>query len=766
MSRMITGQGSSQQSARGGGQAIACVSTFPPRKCGIATYTEDLTRAIDDIFDPAVKTKIVAMNPDDVLGFNYPRKVIFQITEDKEEEYLQVARQIEQSDDIKLVNIQHEFGIFGGELGSHVITFLQALRKPKVITFHTVMPQPDENRLSIVRSLAENVSAIIVMTPLSKKILTSEYGISSRKITVIPHGIHPRQYSPGTRAKAALGFSDRVVLSTFGLLGSSKGLEYVIDALPQVVKHFPDFVYIYFGATHPAILRDEGESYRNQLIEKVYRLGLYDHVKFYNRYFPLGELLNFLKATDIYVSPSLEPNQAVSGTLTYAMGMGRPVISTAFANARELITDDVGILVDFRSPQAYAGAIMRLLEDEELRMQMGRNAYFRTRNMIWPNVALKYFKVFSDHTRNLAEVSGEKSLPRIKLDHMIRLTDDFGIVQHARLTRPDRSSGYTLDDNSRALAVAVTYYSWLGSPSRRRATARQRSDILRLVNVYLNFIEFVTGPDGRFANFVDGNRKINRKMNEEANLEESNARGIYALALTSATGTLPRSVRQRASSLLERRLSADTEFDSPRAIAFLVKAICLLLERKRNEVGNINLQQVLRDGCDALVGLYEGARSPDWQWFEEKLAYSNASLPEALLVGYRLTRDERYLTTGRKTLDFLVKRSFVNDVYVPVGEEGWQYRGSKLRHFDQQPEEVRSMVYALKTGYRVTRKKEYLRLMFRAFDWFLGDNTLNQVVYDRITGGCYDGVGRKGVNLNQGAEATISYLLARLAFEQ
>ncbi len=766
MSGVLTGKVFPPHATRGGGQSIAYVSTFPPRKCGIATFTEDLTRAIDEIFNPAVKTKIVAMNPDDVLGFNYPRKVIFEITEDKEEEYLQVARYIEQSVDIELVNIQHEFGIFGGELGSHVIPFLQALRKPKVITFHTVMPQPDENRLSIVRSLAENVSAIIVMTALSKKILTSEYGISSRKITVIPHGIHPRQYSPGGRAKAALGFSDRVVLSTFGLLGPSKGLEYVIDALPQVVERFPGFVYIYFGATHPVVLRDEGESYRNMLMEKVYQLGLYDHVRFYNRYFPVSELLHFLKATDVYVSPSLEPNQAVSGTLTYAIGMGRPVISTAFANARELITDDVGILVDFRSPQTYADAITRLLEDEELRLQMGKNAYFRTRNMIWPNVALKYFKVFSDHAQNLAEVSGEKSLPRIKLDHMIRLTDDFGIVQHARLTRPDRSSGYTLDDNSRALVAAVAYCVRLSSPSSRRAAARQRSDMLRLANTYLNFIEFVTGPDGFFANFVDGNRKLNQKLNEEANMEESNARGIYALALTSATGRLPRSVRQRASSLLERRLSADAEFESPRAIAFLVKAICLLLERKRTEVGNVNLQQALRDGCDALVELYEDTCSPDWQWFEKGLAYSNASLPEALLAGYRLTGDERYLTVGRKTLDFLVEKSFVNDVYVPVGEEGWQYRGSKLRHFDQQPEEVRSMVHTLKTCNRVTREKEYLRLMFRAFGWFLGDNTLNQVVYDRITGGCYDGVGRKSVNLNQGAEATVSYLQARLAFEQ
>jgi glycosyltransferase involved in cell wall biosynthesis len=744
--------------------SIVYVSTFPPRACGIATFTEDLTHAMDEMLVPAVTSRIVAMNRSGVVSYHYPRKVILQINQDNQEEYIETALRINQMDEVHLVNIQHEFGIFGGGRGSCLIPFVQALRKPVVITFHTVLPDPDEELYSTVRSLAENASAIVVMTALSKTIIHQQYAIPQRKIKVIPHGIHSQRYTSSQQAKTMLGYSDKVILSTFGLINRGKGLEYVIDALPQVAKKFPDFVYIVFGATHPDVLQDEGESYRNFLIEKVYNLGLYDHVKFYNRYFPLSELLRFLQATDIYISPSLEPNQAVSGTLSYALGTGRPVISTAFAQAREVVTDGVGIVVDFRNSQAYTDAILQLLGDEELRLQLGKNAYFRTRNMTWANVALQYAKVFSEHAPSLTGIIEQKSLPRIKLDHLIHLTDSFGIVQFAKLDRRDASSGYTLDDNARALAVAALYWGKLGSSAQNPSAAKQKGELSRMINTYLDFTGFVQKPDGHFQNFVKGNRTLDDVRNKQANLEETNARTIYALALTSTSGLLPKTIRQKAFNLLQKRMKSGISFSSPRAIARCIKALCILVDRKV-QIEGIDLKGILRSHCDRLVELYQAASHTDWQWFESILTYSNGVMPEALLLGYRATMDERYLTVSKTTLDFLIKQSFLNGILVPIGQDGWYHQNGKRYHFDQQPEEVMSMVYALSAGHAMTGDGQYSRLMYQAFYWFLGDNSLNQAVYDRTTSGCYDGVGQKEINLNQGAEATISYLMARLALD-
>jgi len=605
--------------------SVVYVSTFPPRQCGIATFTQDITNAMDEMLAPLIKSKIVAMNPSHVLIHRYPRKVILQISQDDKEEYIQAAQRINQMDEVQLVNIQHEFGIFGGKWGSLLIPFVKTLKKPMVINFHTVLPDPDEEILRTVRSLAESASAITVMTNLSKRILTQQYRIAARKVKVIPHGIHAQPYTSSKQAKMTLGYSDRVVLSTFGLLNRNKGLEYVIDALPEVVKKFPNCIYIIFGATHPVILSKEGESYRNFLIQKIWDLGLYEYVKLYNRYFPLTELLHFLKATDIYISPSLDPNQAVSGTLSYALGIGRLVISTAFSQAKEVVTDDVGILVDFRNPQAYTDAILRLLEDENLRSQLEKNAYFRTRYMIWPNVAVQYARVFSEHALKLVRINEQKSLPKIKLNHLVRLTDNFGMVQFAALTRRDVLSGYTLDDNAGALAVVVLYYDKFGSPSRNVITVKRKKEVLRLINTYLDFIVFVTKPDGRFHNFVKVDKTLDDSLNEQTNLGNANARALYALALTSTIGLLPRTAKRKAFGLLQNSLVKDASFDSPRAIALYTKALLVLLDKKV-EIKGIDLQRILINQCEKLVYLYQETNSPEWHWFERYLAYSNAVL--------------------------------------------------------------------------------------------------------------------------------------------
>ncbi|MDY6833427.1 MAG: glycosyltransferase [Chloroflexota bacterium] len=742
---------------------IVHLSTFPPRKCGIATFTEDLLHSMDDLLAPNVKSKVVAINTLEIVHYNYPRKVIFQINQENEDEYVQVAERLNSTKAVKLVNIQHEFGLFGGNYGAHLISFVNNLTKPMTINFHTVIPNPNEEIWSVVRALAKRAKSMTVMTRRSKTILVEDYGIDEDKIWIIPHGIHSRPYGSSTKTKAALGLENKMVISTFGLLSRGKGIEYVIESLPQVTRQLPNLVYLILGATHPSVLIKEGEDYRNSLIQKVYSLGLAEHVKFYNKYLDRNELLKFLKATDIYISSSLDPNQAVSGTLSYALGMGRPVISTAFAQANEDVTAEVGLLVDFKNSSAFTEAITKLLAEEDLRIQLGRNAYFRTRRMTWPNVALQYAKVFSVCGLGLNQPIEQKTFPKMKLDHLIRLTDSFGIAQFANGIKPDHSTGYTMDDNARALIVCGLYYHKLESELTNAFTLAQKEKVLGLINTYLGFIEFAAGEEGYFENYVRIDKSLDYPSNREANLDDATGRALYSLALTCTIDLLPMSVRMRALRLLESKVRDGISLNSPRAIAHHCKALYQLIKSGK-KISDIDCMNILKNNCDQLVSLYKDSNSPEWQWFEIYLTYSNAVIPEALLLGYKVLANTAYLEIGKTTMDFLIRKTFVNGVYMPIGQDGWYHKNGRRSHFDQQPEDVTTMVYALHTLYSITRDEEYKRLMYKAFYWFLGDNSLNQVVYDRNTGGCYDGIGQNAINLNQGAEATISYLLARLAF--
>jgi len=754
---------------------VVCISTFPPRQCGIATFTADLANTIDQMFGPSVKSKIVAMNLAEASHFLYPDKVIWEICQPNEEDYVNVANKLNRQKEVRLVNIQHEFGIFGGEYGSHLLLLLQKLQKPVVATLHTVLPSPDEKMRGVVQAIMKYSKGIIVMTRSSKEILVKDYGLDSARIQVIPHGIHHVPYRTGERAKSALGISRKIILSTFGFLSPGKGVEYVIEALPQVVEKFPNVRFLVAGVTHPAVLAREGETYRNFLVKKVRQLGLSGCVSFYNTYFDVNKLLQFLEATDVYLSTSLNPNQAVSGTLSYALGSGRPVISTAFAQAKQDITSEVGILVGFKNPQSFADAIIKLISNNELCLQMGKNAYFRTRHMTWENVVHSYMKYFSQFAPELT--LGQRKLPPIKLEHLVQLTDDFGIIQFAKLTEPDISSGYTLDDNARALIAVALHYKKFGTPTA-----------LKLVSVYLNFLCRAAKPDGYFDNYVNADRAIDKQRNIRENSEDPSARALYALALVSTIKQIPKRIRHQAHSLFEQSFKKNIAFSSPRAIAVYIKALnCLLYKRKESDV-----IAVLRHCCEQLIILYEKSCSPDWEWFEHYLTYSNAVLPEGLILGYRITGERRYLEVSEKTLSFLIKHTFSapgprmaqqggppleadaprerapggeDIMYTPVGQSGWFLKEGTKQSFDQQPEDTAAAVEALNTMFRVTGNAHYKELAHIAFNWFLGDNVLGQVVYNRTTGGCYDGIGENFINLNQGAESTISYLRARLSFE-
>lgn len=726
---------------------VVYLSTFPPRECGIATFTEDLVNAMDDFLSPSVGSKIVAMEPDEKgkTAHRYPSKVFLTILQNDKEAYIKAAQKINRDKEASLVSIQHEFGIFGGEYGAYLLDFLKAVEIPVVITFHTVLPRPDELMKETVVKISEEASSVVVMTESSKKILIDEYGILEEKVSIVPHGIHAVEYSLPSDAKKSLGFGEHLIVTTFGLLSRGKGIEYVIEALPDVVKKFPSLIYLVLGATHPVVVRQEGEIYRQSLEARVKALGLEKNILFYNKYFPLHELLEFLKATDIYIAPPQNPNQAVSGTLSYALGTGRPVISTAFKQAQEYITPDVGTLVGFGSSESFTHALNDMLRDQTRLLALGKNAYFKTRHSTWQNVAIEYSKIFSALSPAFAAVSDEKMIPPRKLDHLFTLTDDFGIIQFANLNEPDISSGYTLDDNARALMVAIE-----AAP--------------KLVPIYLDFIEKCQTEEGIFVNYVHGDRTLDLDMNKKTNLEDANGRAMFALATVIASGNASREHRLKAARLLDASIRAKKRYQSPRANAFKIKCFAELIKRK-HRIEGVDLKEEMIALADNLVSLYDRTHSKEWQWFEDALTYSNAVLPEALLSAYEVVPSRKYVEVAEITLNFLIIKSFIHGIYVPIGQEGWYRKGGPRNLFDQQPEDATAMILALDKAFEMTKKKNYEVLKLKTFGWFLGENILKQVVYDRTTGGCFDGVRNSGVNLNQGAESTLSYLIARMTFK-
>ncbi len=735
-------------------QWVVYVSTFPPRECGIATFTQDLMDSFDELYNPREEAKIVAMNLDTTSQYSYDKKkVIFEIPQPDEESYLKAAAYLNSLDQVTLVNVQHEFGIFGGSYGNYLIHFLRELKKPVVMTFHTVLPGPNKELRDTVIALNNHVRSITVMTDSSKAILVKDYGIDAQKITVIPHGIHPTIFTDTTKAKHDLGHSKHLTIATFGLLGRGKGVEYGIEAMAEVVKKFPSAVYLIIGATHPVVVKNEGEVYRNSLVQKVHKLGLEHNVFFYDKYLEVHELLHFLEATDIYLALSQDPNQAVSGTLSYALGSGKPVVSTSFAQAREDVTDQVGILVDFKNVKQIAAAIITLLSDNEKRHKMAKSAYFRTRGRTWRNVVLGYMAEYIRIVPALGEV--EKNIPKIKLSHILKMTDSFGMLQFARLTEPDPASGYTTDDNARALIALVTYFEKCAEKSNEKK-------ILSVIETYIAFLEFVEVPGDGFHNYVDFERTIPHDQHVRENLETTSARALYALAKVAAASKLPKELRDRAAVLFENHLEMSKEMTSPRSIAYVIKALVAWSAVHPSKKIELDVEEL----AEKLVAMYEANSDATWKWFEDILAYSNGVMPDALVDAYLLLKKEKYLTVARQSLDFLVAYSFEENVCVPVGQNGWLKRGSQKQRYDQQPEEVAILVFVLKSMYRITGEGHYNKMRRNALNWFLGNNTLRQIVYNQSTGGCYDGVGEKEINLNQGAESTVMYLLARLSFEE
>lgn len=737
LSRHLSQSFSSKQSNL---ETVVYVSSFPPRECGVATFTQDLVSAMDRQFSSVIKSKILALNENATQIYNYPDKVFSHITVDDKASHLEAAYAINIKPEVKLVSIQHEFGLYGGQWGDHLLTFLEALQKPVVITFHTVLPPIDARMVQVVKNIARRVDEIVVMTKTGVDILKQDYDIKT-PIHIIPHGIPGIVYESQQRMKKKMRLKGRFVLSSFGLLGPGKGYEFIIGALSELVKEYHDLIYIIVGATHPVVRKKEGEKYRNSLKKIIEDNNLKAHVRFDNRYVDINEIIEYLAATDIYISSSQNPYQITSGTLAYALGSGRPVVSTPFAHAKDLVTSACGRLAEFGNSTSFSRAISEMMAKPNKLKEMEHKAYALTRPMEWPNTALAYGKLFSQYL-NFSDIRMRK-LPAISLRQVKNLTDSFGMIQFSKCSYPDIESGYTLDDNARALIAVSKYYS-----------NNESASSLKLIKIYLDFLKYIQDEDGKLYNYVTKDKQLLK----EQWIEDAHARGIWALGCLSASKSCPKELRSKAGEVLAGAVKHIENTTSPRTAGFTILGL-VEYEKASLETGN---QKIIKNMADFLVSLYKKYSSKDWKWFEHIMAYSNATLCEAMFGAFEITKDKTYLQVGTETLDFLIATTFENHMFVPIGQDGWYSKGSKRQYYDQQPIEADTTVSALAKAYQVTGEEKYPQYAISAFNWFLGENMLGQFLYNEKTGGCYDGLQKKTVNLNQGAESTLAYLHARL----
>ena len=714
------------------------ISSYPPRECGIATFCKDLTDAMDKRFNPRLSSEILAMNDAGGSIYNYGKKVIMQLSEDNIENYMDLAKEINESEDIKLISVQHEFGIFGGDKGEFLIPFLENITKPVAITFHSILPDPDEKRLRIVQAVCKRCEAVVVMAETGKEILIENYKVEGDKIHVIHHGVPSVEFlEDNSELKKSLNLENRKVVSTFGLINRGKGMEYVIKALPKLVKKHPELLYLIIGETHPNVRKEEGESYRKELIELVKELGLKDNVKFYNKYLTLDEIITYLKASDIYVYSALEMNQIVSGTLAYALSAGKAVVATPSLYAKEILNSERGLVVELKNIESMEGALGKILDDDNLKKKLEKNAYEFSRQMLWENVSKRYLEVFKG-IQSIDKSIGEVKLPEVKLEHLKTLTDDTGIIQHAKHALPNRLSGYCVDDNARGLIVAAKF-----------------GDV-RLMSLYLGFLHYAQKENGEFKDFMS----YEKKFLESKSSEDSFGRALWSLGVL-INSKVGENLKSSAKFVFDNALGKVLDLRSPRAWAFGVLGLYNYYQVFEKE----DILDKIKILGNRLLEGYGNFSGDDWKWFEGNITYCNGRLPEALFLVYELSKDKKYLDVAKESLGFLSSLVFLEDKLVLIGQNGWYSRKGERAYYDQQPVDAASMVGVYMTGYRITSNKEYYDKAFLAYSWFLGNNSLNQSLYDEGSGGCYDGLLPECVNLNQGAESTISHLLARLELE-
>lgn len=729
---------------------IAFIGNYLPRRCGIATFTTDLCEAIADVYP---KTTCIAIPVNDTeTGYAYPPKVRFELEERDIESYHRSADFLNVNN-VDLVNIQFEYGIFGGKAGSHILSLMRDLRMPIVTTLHTILQEPDPDQRRVLKQVASLSDRLVVMSEKGAEFLNKIYGLNLDKIDIIPHGIPDVPFVDPSFHKDLFGVEGKTVLLSFGLLSPNKGIENVISALPEILKKHPNVVYIILGVTHPHVVRNEGETYRLSLQWLAHEKHVESNVIFYNRFVSTEELIEFIGAADIYITPYLDSAQIVSGTLAYTLGAGKAVISTPYWYAQEMLADERGSIVPFHDPAALADKVNDLLDNDAQRHAMRKRAYLYGRSMIWPQVAVNYMESFEKarvERRNFSRSgfaikSLDKNpvdLPPMKLDHLRNITDDTGIFQHAFFTIPKYEEGYTTDDNARALLVSTLMQEL------------DNGEVFESAFRYLAFVWYAYNPEnGRFRNFMD----YQRNWLDSVGSDDSHGRSLWALGTVlgrASTHKLP----SIAGRLFEQALPAILKTSSPRAWAFALIGIHEYLQRF---AGDRMASQVREELAVRLVGLYERNKSKDWFWFEEGLTYCNAALPHAMLLCGKAIPNQNMTDIGLESLEWLSelqRSSKEGGHFVPIGSNGFYRKGKERARFDQQPVEVQAMVSASIEAYKITKQHKWHMEARLAFEWFLGRNDLNISVYDPTTGGCRDGLHSDRVNENQGAESTLAFL--------
>ncbi len=735
---------------------VAVIGNYLPRQCGIATFTTDLCDAIGAEYE-TVQLLAVPVN-DPGSQYLYPPRVRFELTEGDPSSYDAAADFLNFSN-VDLVCLQHEYGIFGGPAGSHILRLLRRLKMPVVTTLHTVLREPDPMQRIVMDEIAALSDRLIVMSEHSSRLLQEVFSVPEEKIDVIPHGVPDLPFGDPNYYKDSSGTEGRAVLLTFGLLSPNKGIERVIEALPLIVAEHPEAVYMVVGATHPHIRRREGDQYRLQLQALARKLGVERSVIFHNRFVSPEEMAQFVGSADIYITPYRYEAQAVSGTLAYALGAGKAIVSTPYWHAAELLAEGRGVLVPFEDSNAIAPATIELLDNEVARHAMRKRAYLYARDTVWNKVAESYMSTFvrarSDRMQvpriAFSDLNAERTLDRLpsfKLDHLYRMTDHTGLLQHAVFSVPNYGEGYATDDNARALIVAVLMEE-LGMTTL--------SESANLASRYLAFLWHAFNPaTGRFRNFLS----YERQWLEAAGSEDSHGRALWSLGTVLGRSTSA-DLRGTAGRLFESALPAILSFRSPRAIAFSALG---LQEYLSGFPGDRAALQTMDELSHRLLDIYASNHSKGWHWFEDVLAYSNARLPQALIACAMRTSDTAMLTAGLESLDWVVtmQRCEIKGHFVPIGSQGFHRKGGEKARFDQQPVEAGATVSACLAAFRATTADRWLKEAWSAFNWFLGDNDLQIVLYDSSTGGCRDGLHPDRVNENQGAESTLSFLMALL----
>jgi len=749
---------------------IAVIGNYLPRHCGIATFTTDLCAAISTEGGSA---RLLALPVNDTEeGYDYPSRVRWSLAQDDVNSY-QEAAEFLNFHNIDMVCLQHEYGIFGGPAGSHILHLLRGLKMPVVTTLHTVLREPNPDQMLVMEEIAELSDRLIVMSQLSSQFLQEIFKVPGSKIDMIPHGVPDLPFLDPNFYKDRFGVEGKAVLVTFGLLSPNKGIENVIQALPQILSKHSNVAYIVAGATHPHILRREGDKYRASLQALAKKMGVEAQVIFHNRFVSPEEMVEFIGAADIYITPYRHEEQVVSGTLAYALGAGKAIISTPYWHAIELLDDRRGALVPFQNPGAIAQKTIELLDTPAIRHAMRKRAYTFAREMVWKRVAQGYMgsfaRVRSDRMESpkvqFAARVAKKSLdqlPELKLDHFHRLTDDAGILQHSIFTIPNREEGYTTDDNARALIFTVQLeqpgIEQPGNEQLARCDSAVSGPATRDLAIrYLAFLQHAFIPaTGRFRNFLG----YDRRWSETEGSEDCHGRALWALG-TVLGRPGDQGLRGAAGRLFEFSLPVAVEFSSPRAWAYTLLGI---QEYLNSYPGDRDAQKVRSALGRRLFEMYESIRRPDWKWFEDVVAYGNARLPQAMLAVGSACSDERMVSAGLESLDWLstTQHCEINRHFVPIGSQGFYHQDGEKARFDQQPLEAAGMVSACRQAYRVTGDSRWRNEAWSAFNWFLGDNDLQLPLYDSATGGCRDGLHPDRANENQGAESTLSFLMALL----